>query len=239
MLFHLLQVGLDSAATGMAETASMAAQAAPQQVEQSYSLIQMAAKGGWLMIVLAILSVIAIYIFGKKWWMIHKAQQVDKNFMRDIRDYIHEGKVKSALSLCEKYDSPIARLVEKGIERIGRPLTDIQTAVENEGKLEVAKLEKRVSLVATVASLGPMLGFLGTVTGMVKAFQDMAHAGNNIDIQLLSTGIYEAMVTTIGGLIVGIIAYFLYNLLVNRINKVVMELEVRSMEFMDLLHEPA
>ena len=142
MLFHLLQVGLDSAATEMAETAAMASQAAPQQVEQSYSLIQMAAKGGWLMIVLAILSVIAIYIFGKKWWMIHKAQQVDKNFMRDIRDYIHEGKVKSALSLCEKYDSPVARLVEKGIERIGRPLNDIQTAVENMGNVEIARLEK-------------------------------------------------------------------------------------------------
>ena len=130
-------------------------------------------------------------------------------------------------------------MVAKGLSRLGRPLSDIQTAVENEGKLEVAKLEKGVSLVATVASLGPMIGFLGTVTGMVKAFQDMAHAGNNIDIQLLSTGIYEAMVTTIGGLIVGIVAYFLYNLLVSRINKVVMELEVRSMQFMDLLHEPA
>ena len=112
MMFHLLQVGLDSAATEMAQTAASAMQAAPQQVEQSFSLIQMAAKGGWLMIVLAILSVIAIYIFGKKWWMIHKAQQVDRNFMRDIRDYIHEGKVKSAISLCEKYDSPVARLVE-------------------------------------------------------------------------------------------------------------------------------
>jgi biopolymer transport protein ExbB len=225
MLFTLLQTDI--------------AQAVPVQQEMSYSLIEMAAKGGWLMWVLLALSIIAIYIFGKKWWMIHKAQQVDKNFMRDIRDYIHEGKTKSAVSLCQKYDSPVARLVEKGIERIGRPLSDIQTAVENEGKMEVAKLEKRVSLVATVASLGPMLGFLGTVTGMVSAFQAMAHAGNNIDISNLAGGIYEAMITTVGGLIVGIIAYFLYNILVNRINKVVMELETRSMEFMDLLHEPA
>lgn len=136
MLFQVLQaVGLDSAAAEMAEDmaqgAAPVADLAPQQVEQSFSLIEMATKGGWLMIVLAILSVIAIYIFGKKWWMIHKAGQVDKNFMRDIRDYIHEGKVKSAVSLCQKYDSPVARLVEKGIERIGRPLADIQTSVEN------------------------------------------------------------------------------------------------------------
>ena len=122
-------------------------------------------------------------------------------------------------------------MIAKGLSRLGRPLSDIQTAVENEGKMEVAKLEKHVSLVATVASLGPMLGFLGTVTGMVSAFQAMAHAGNNIDISNLAGGIYQAMVTTVGGLIVGIIAYFLYNLLVNRINKVVMQLESRSMEF--------
>ena len=159
--------------------------------------------------------------------------------MDTIRDYVHKGDIDGARTFAKNTDTSIARMVSKGLSRLGRPLSDIQTAVENEGKMEVAKLEKRVSLVATVASLGPMLGFLGTVTGMVKAFQDMAHAGNNIDIQLLSTGIYEAMVTTIAGLIVGITAYFLYNLLVNRINKVVMLLEVRSMEFMDLLHEPA
>ena len=238
MLFHLLQVGLDSAATGMAETASMAAQAAPQQVEQSYSLIQMAAKGGWLMIVLAILSVIAIYIFGKKWWMIHKAQQVDKNFMRDIRDYIHEGKVKSALSLCEKYDSPIARLVEKGIERIGRPLTDIQTAVENMGNVEIARLEKGLPTLATISGGAPMIGFLGTVLGMVQAFFNMANAGNNIDITLLSSGIYEAMITTVGGLIVGILAYFGYNYLTSLIDNVVYEIENATIEFMDVLNEP-
>ena len=130
-------------------------------------------------------------------------------------------------------------MINKGFSRLGRPLPDIQAAIENEGKLEVANLEKRVSLVATVASLGPMLGFLGTVTGMITAFQDMAHAGNNISIQTLSGGISTAMVTTVGGLIVGIICYFLYNLLVTRVNKVVFELEVRANEFMDLLHEPA
>jgi biopolymer transport protein ExbB len=223
----------------MAETTAMAAQAAPQQVEQSYSLIEMAAKGGWLMIVLAILSIIAIYIFGKKWWMIHKAQQVDKNFMRDIRDYIHEGKTKSAVSLCQKYDSPVARLVEKGIERIGRPLSDIQTAVENMGNVEIARLEKGLPALATIAGGAPMLGFLGTVLGMVRAFFNMANAGNNVDISLLSGGIYEAMVTTVGGLIVGILAYFAYNYLTAQISNLVFKMENATVEFMDLLHEPA
>ena len=239
MLFHVLQVGLDTAAAEVAENIARAAepamQAAPQQVEQSYSLIQMAAKGGWLMIVLAILSVIAIYIFGKKWWMIHKAQQVDKNFMRDIRDYIHEGKVKSALSLCEKYDSPVARLVEKGIERIGRPLTDIQTAVENMGNVEIARLEKGLPTLATIAGGAPMIGFLGTVLGMVQAFFNMANAGNNIDITLLSSGIF----TTVGGLIVGILAYFGYNYLTAQISDLMFKMETTTIDFMDLLHEPA
>ena len=243
MLFHVLQVGLDTAAAEVAENIARAAepamQAAPQQVEQSYSLLQMAAKGGWLMIVLAILSVIAIYIFGKKWWMIHKAQQVDKNFMRDIRDYIHEGKVKSALSLCEKYDSPVARLVEKGIERIGRPLTDIQTAVENMGNVEIARLEKGLPTLATIAGGAPMIGFLGTVLGMVQAFFNMANAGNNIDITLLSSGIYTAMITTVGGLIVGILAYFGYNYLTAQISDLMFKMETTTIDFMDLLHEPA
>ena len=243
MLFHVLQVGLDTAATEVAETIAKAAepamQAAPQQVEQSYSLIQIAAKGGWLMIVLAILSVIAIYIFGKKWWMIRKAQQVDKNFMRDIRDYIHEGKVKSALSLCEKYDSPVARLVEKGIERIGRPLTDIQTAVENTGNVEIARLEKGLPTLATISGGAPMIGFLGTVLGMVQAFFNMANAGNNIDITLLSSGIYTAMITTVGGLIVGILAYFGYNYLTAQISNLMFKMETATIDFIDLLHEPA
>ncbi len=243
MLFHLLQSGLDSVATSVAEaianTAEPVAQAAPQQVEQSFSLIEMAAKGGWLMIVLAVLSVIAIYIFGKKWWMIHKAQQVDKNFMRDIRDYIHEGKVKSALALCEKYDSPVARLVEKGIERIGRPLTDIQTAVENMGNVEIARLEKGLPTLATISGGAPMIGFLGTVLGMVQAFFNMSNAGNNIDITLLSSGIYTAMITTVGGLIVGILAYFGYNYLTAQISNLMFKMETATIDFMDLLHEPA
>lgn len=229
-----------AAAMEQAAGAAMpAAEVVPQQQEMSYSLIEMASKGGWLMLVLLALSIIAIYIFGKKWWMIRQANKIGKNFMNDIRDYIHEGKIKSAITLCEKYDSPIARLVEKGIERIGRPLNDIQAAVENTANVEVARLEKGLSFLATVSGGAPMIGFLGTVIGMIQAFFNMSQAGNNIDITLLSSGIYTAMVTTVGGLIVGIVCYFLHNLLVNRISKVVFELEVRANEFMDLLHEPA
>ena len=230
MLFNLLQAAVDTTAL---------APAAPVSQEMNFSLIEMAMKGGWLMIVLLILSIIAIYIFGNKWWMIRKAGNIDKNFMKDIHDLIHEGKIKSALALCEKYDSPVARLVEKGIERIGRPLPDIQAAVENMGNVEVARLEKGLPMLATIAGGAPMIGFLGTVSGMIQAFFRMSTAGNNIDITLLSGGIYEAMVTTVGGLFVGIIAYFGYNFLTSQISNLVFKMERTTIEFIDMLHEPS
>ena len=225
MLFNVLQ--------------SVAAEAVPVQTEMKLSLIDMASKGGWLMIVLLILSIIAIYIFGNKYWLIRKAGKMDKNFMNEIHDLIHDGKIKSAIELCQQYDSPIARLVEKGIERIGRPLQDIQTAVENMGNVEVARLEKNLPMLATIAGGAPMIGFLGTVTGMIEAFFRMSTAGNNIDITLLSGGIYEAMVTTVGGLFVGIIAYFGYNYLTSQISNLVFKMESTTIEFIDMLHEPA
>ncbi len=230
MLFNLLQAAVDTTAL---------APAAPVSQEMQLSLIDMAVKGGWLMIILLILSIMAIYIFGSKWWMIRKAGSINRNFMKDIRDLIHDGKIKSALALCQKYDSPIARLVEKGIERIGRPLPDIQAAVENMGNVEVARLEKGLPMLATIAGGAPMIGFLGTVTGMINAFFKMSTAGNNIDITLLSGGIYEAMVTTVGGLFVGIIAYFGYNFLTSQISNLVFKMESTTIEFIDMLHEPA
>ncbi|MCQ2134512.1 MAG: MotA/TolQ/ExbB proton channel family protein [Bacteroidales bacterium] len=240
MLFNLLQTdSLAEVVSDVAESIAPVAAAAPQQQEMSYSLISMAAKGGVLMIVLLVLSILAIYIFGKKWYMIHEAGKIDKNFMNDIRDYIHDGKLKSAATLCEKYNSPVARLVQKGIERIGRPLSDIQTAVENVGNAEVARLEKGLPILATIAGGAPMIGFLGTVLGMVQAFFNMSQAGNNIDITLLSSGIYTAMITTVGGLIVGIVAYFGYNYLASNISDLVFKMESATIDFMDLLHEPA
>ncbi|MBO4765513.1 MAG: MotA/TolQ/ExbB proton channel family protein [Bacteroidales bacterium] len=205
--------------------------------EYQYSLLSLATKGGWLMIVLAALSIIAIYIFAERLFAINYAGKIDKNFTKDITDYILEGKKKSALALCKKTDSPIARMVEKGIERIGKPLSDIQTAVENVGNLEVAKLEKGLPLLATIAGGAPMIGFLGTVMGMVQAFFNMSNAGNNIDITLLSGGIYTAMITTVGGLFVGILAYFGYNFLTSRVSDVVFKMENTTIEFMDALSQ--
>ena len=229
MLFNLLQTAVDT--TAITQT--------PVVQEETLSLIEMATKGGWLMLILLLLSVMAIYIFGSKWWMIRKASQIDKNFMNDIHDLIHDGKIKSALALCQQYDSPVARLVEKGIERIGRPLQDIQTAVENMGNVEVGRLEKGLPMLATIAGGAPMIGFLGTVTGMIQAFFRMSTAGNNIDITLLSGGIYEAMVTTVGGLFVGIVAYFGYNFLSSQISNLVFKMESTTIAFIDMLHEPS
>lgn len=209
------------------------------QTEMSYSLFEMAAKGGPLMWVLLLLSIVAIYIFGKKWWAIRQAGKIDKDFMMDIRDYIHEGKIKSAMTLCTKYDTPVARMVEAGLARTGKPLSDVQAAVENVGNVEVARLEKGLPYLATIAGGAPMIGFLGTVIGMVQAFFNMSNAGNNIDITLLSSGIYTAMITTVGGLVVGIIAYFGYNYLTSNISDLVFKMESATIDFMDLLHEPA
>lgn len=205
----------------------------------SESIIGMAVKGGWLMIVLLVLSILALYIFGKKWWMIRQAGRIDRNFMNDIKDYIHDGKLKSAEALCEHYDTPVARMIQTGIQRIGRPLGDIQTAVENTGNVEVARLEKGLPYLATIAGGAPMIGFLGTVVGMVQAFFNMAHAGSNVDISLLSGGIYTAMITTVGGLVVGILAYFGYNFLTAKVSDVVFQMESSTIDFMDLLNEPS
>lgn len=220
------------------ESGEALVQTLPQKEVISFSLIDMAIKGGWIMIPIAFLSVVAIYIFGERWWSIRKAAKIDQNFMKNIHEYIHEGKIKAAINLCRSQETPIARLIEKGIERIGRPLNDIQTAVENMGNVEVSRLEKGLPILATIAGGAPMLGFLGTVLGMIQAFYNMSQAGNNIDITLLSGGIYTAMVTTVAGLIVGIMAYFGYNYLVARIDDIVYKMESNTIEFMDLLHEP-
>ena len=207
------------------------------QTEMSFSLFEMAAKGGALMWVLLALSIVAIYIFGKKWWIIRQAGKIDKNFIADIRDYIHEGKIKSAHTLCSKYDAPVARMTEAGIARLGKPAADVQAAIENVGNVEVARLEKGLPYLATIAGGAPMIGFLGTVIGMVQAFFNMSNAGNNIDITLLSSGIYTAMITTVGGLIVGILAYFGYNFLTAKITELVYSMENATIKFMDMLAE--
>lgn len=209
------------------------------EIEQTtLSAIDLAIKGGWIMVVLAILFIIAIYIFFERYRTLSNAAKEDTNFMNRIKDYIHEGKVESATALCQSTNNPVARMIEKGISRLGRPLNDINTTIENIGNLEIAQMEKGLPTLATISGGAPMIGFLGTVIGMIRAFYDMASAGNNIDVQLLAGGIYTAMVTTVGGLIVGIMAYFAYNYLVTRVEKVVYKMEARTTEFMDLLNEP-
>jgi biopolymer transport protein ExbB len=203
------------------------------------SFIDIALKGGWVMLPIVILSFIAVYIFFERWFAIKKAARVDQNFMNRIKDYIIDGKVDSAHTLCQSTDNPVARMIDKGISRIGRPLNDVNAAIENVGRLEVYKLERGLPTLATVAGGAPMIGFLGTVIGMVQAFLEMSNAGNNINVGQLSGGIYTALITTVAGLTVGIIAYFAYNTLVARVDKVINNMEAGTSEFIDLLNEPA
>ncbi len=214
------------------------AEAAAEVVENQMNYIEMAINGGWIMVPMILLSFVAIYIFVERFFAIRKAAAEDMSFMNKIKEYIHDGKIDSAYSLCQQVDNPVSRMIEKGISRIGRPLSDVNTAIENVGNLEISRLEKGLPTLATVSGGAPMIGFLGTVIGMIRAFFDMANAGNNIDVGLLSSGIYTAMVTTVTGLAIGIMAYFAYNFLVARVEKVVFKLEARTMEFMDLLNEP-
>lgn len=220
------------------EAAELMETAAP--VQEPMNLWTMAQYGGWIMIILAILLAVAVYLFVERLVVLHKAQKEDKSFMDRIKDYIHEGKIDSAINLCHQTNTPSARMVEKGITRIGRPLSDVMVAIENVGNLEIATLEKGLGIMATVASGAPMIGFLGTVLGMVQTFYNMAGSESGvIELSALSEGMYQAMVTTIGGLIVGILVIFAYNFLVARIDRVVRMLEARTMEFLDLLNEPA
>lgn len=224
---------LDAAITGT----PAATAAVNQQVE--LSLWDLCLRGGPLMIVLALLSLVCIYIFVERAIVINRAAREDDTFMKRIRDYIHEGEIESAFNLCKKTGTPYARLIAKGISRIGRPVNDILAAVENTGNIEIASLSKGLPWLATTAAGAPMLGFLGTVVGMVQAFYAIASEGNSANIATFSSGIYTALVTTVGGLVVGVIALFAYNYLVARINSVMNMLESKSMEFMDLLNEPA
>lgn len=215
------------------------ANAAGETGELTLPFWQLALKGGWIMLPILVLSAIAVYIFFERYFTILRAAKTDINFMNKIKDYIHDDKIDSAHALCQSSDTPVARMIEKGLMRIGRPLNDINAAIENVGNLEITKLEKGLPTLATVAGAAPMIGFLGTVMGMIRAFYDMSNAGNNIDVGLLSSGIYTAMVTTVAGLIVGIVGYLAYNILVAKVEKVVFILEANTTEFMDLLNEPA
>ena len=202
-------------------------------------LVQNGGIGGMLIIgLLFVLLIVVIFIYFERLFAIKSASKIDNAFMPEIRTHIIGGKIATAKSLCQSYDNPVARLLEKGISRIGRPLEDISSVLENAGRIEIYKLEKNVSILATIAGVAPMIGFLGTVIGMILSIFEISTAGGNIDMQLLSNGLYTAMTTTVAGLIVGIIAYIFYNHLVVRTNKVVYQMETTSLDFFDLLNEP-
>jgi len=203
--------------------------------ESGLSFWEMALNGGWLMVPLALLSLMAIYIFVERYIVINRASKEAPYFMDRIREFLADGKTDAAIKVCRQTRAPYAAMIEKGIMRIGRPAADIQSAIENVGNLQVAQMEKGFTMLATISSGAPMIGFLGTVTGMIRAFYDMASAGNNADITLLSSGIYQALTTTVAGLIVGIIAMFAYNYLVGKLDNVVNEMEAKTLEFMDLI----
>jgi biopolymer transport protein ExbB len=208
--------------------------------EKTLSIIELISAGGIggniIMGTLALLSVYAIYILFERYSTIKKASLEDESFLKSIKNFVEQKDIQAAKTLCQNTDNPVSRMIEKGIDRIDKPMTDISAAIENQGKLEVYKMENNLANLATVAGAAPMIGFLGTVIGMIVAFHEMASAGGNIDVEMLSKGIYTAMVTTVGGLVVGIIAYIAYNYLVSKVDKVIFQLEARTTEFLDLLH---
>lgn len=208
--------------------------------EETISIVDLIIGGGWyIMIPLAILSVIAVYIFAERWMAIKRASKQDKDFMNRIKDYVSEGKLDAARSLCLSENTPVSRMIDKGVARIGKPMDDVSASIENAGKLEIYKLEKGLPVLATVAGAAPMIGFLGTVIGMISTFHAMKISGNGVEIENLSGGIMQAMVTTVAGLVIGIVAYIAYNTLVVKVDKVVHGMERQSIEFIDLLETPS
>jgi biopolymer transport protein ExbB len=221
--------------TNLADTASKVAKGAKS--ESTMSLWDLTMKGGWLMVPIAIMAVIAVYVFFERYFAIKKAAQFENNFIDRIRDYIHEGKVDAAMNLCRSTDRPVARMIEKGIKRLGRPIKEIEDSIEIVGKFEVYSLEKNLVVLGVVAGVAPMFGFIGTIAGVIRIFYNISLA-DNISIGLIAGGLYEKMVCSAAGLLVGIVAYIFYHWLNVMIEKVVHKLEFNAMNFIDLLQEP-
>ena len=213
-----------------------------ESVEKTLSIVELIKSGGLagqlIIALLTVLLVVALYIYFERLFTIKAASKVDPNFMNQIKDHVVNGNIEAAKAVCTQVNSPVSRLIDKGISRIGRPLADINSAIENAGKLEVYSLEKNDSILATISGAAPMIGFLGTVIGMILSIFEIANSGGQIDIKLLADGLYTAMTTTVAGLVVGIVAYIAFNHLVGRTNKVVYQMEANSVEFLDLLNEP-
>jgi len=216
-------------------TDSLATTAQPEKL----SILSLLMKGGLFMIPLLLLSILAIYVLIERYIVIRQAAKMDDGFLGPVKDYMLGGNIDGAITVCKQEDSPISRMIHKGLKGLGKPIRDIEASIENVGKLELLQLEKRLSLLALISGVAPMVGFLGTVTGMIRAFYNLSNAGNNIDPGLLAGGIYEAMLTTAAGLAVGIIAFIAYNLLVTMVEKVIYKMEATSVAFLDVLQEPS
>lgn len=219
-------------------TSTLSDSVAVESVDPGLSFIELILKGGYIMIPIFLLSIVAIYIYVERIRTIKRAQKIAPDFMDRIKKLVLDGDIKSARMICSQSESPIARMIEKGLSRIGSPLKNIEVSIENVGRIEIYRLEKNLSVLATISGAAPMIGFLGTVTGMIQAFIAIAQEEGSVSPKLLSEGIYEAMLTTAAGLFVGIIAYLGYNYLITRVQKVVHMMEYTSIDFIDLLQEP-
>ncbi len=208
------------------------------QGQEFIPLWELLLKGGWVMIPLALLALIAVYVFFERLFVIQTASKMDPTFLNNVKDLVYQGNVDGAITLCKNTDTPLARILEKGLKRLGKPIKHIEAAIENAAKLEIARIEKNLSTLATISGAAPMLGFLGTVTGMIQAFFKISTAGQNVDPAMLAGGIYEALITTATGLAIGIISYVGYNFLVSRIESIVYHIELYAMDFLDMLQEP-
>lgn len=232
MFLQIVQNGFDTMAS--MEQVTMTA----VETQEKIPVMELALKGGWIMVPIILLLLVSVYVFVERLIVIQRSMHNESGLLDSVRDYVLSDRLDSAKTLCRNTATPTSRIIEKGVDRIGKPVENIKAAMEDAGNLEVARLEKRIGWLSTTAGAAPMIGFLGTVTGMVRVFFDMASKGSNIEVGTLANGMYQAMVTTVAGLIVGIIAYVCYNIVVSRIGRVTHEFESRSAQFMDLLNEP-
>lgn len=234
-MIALIQGATDSLKQ-LADTANNATQAiaaAPPELH----FIDLLLKGGWVMLPLAFLAFLGLVIFVERYLTIRKASKTESNLMLQIKQYIHDGRLDNAIALCKNNNSPLARMLEKGLKRIGRPIKDIEAAIENNGKLEVSKLEKNIGVLGIIAGIAPMLGFVGTIIGVITIFHDVSIKGA-IEIGTISGGLYTKMITSATGLIIGIIAYVLYHILNMMVERIILRMETDAIEFIDLLEEP-
>jgi biopolymer transport protein ExbB len=236
MIYGIILQVTQTATQAVTDTAQ-AVQTATPPVEQSISLWDLAVKGGPILIPIGILSVMAVYIFFERYFTIQRYSKWDVNFMNMIRDHVHSGNIEAAKSLCRHTKGPVARMIEKGLMRLGKPIQEIEGAIENVGKLEVYTMEKNLGIMSTIAGLAPMFGFLGTIFGVIKIFYEI-NLQNSLEIGTISGGLYVKMIASAAGLLVGIIAYAGYQFLIHRIDRVVHRMEMNAVEFMDLLEEP-